>query len=61
MARKLYSLKEVAKILRVSERSVFRYIHAKKLGATKIGYWRISEGDLKRFLDKNANIPKRKK
>ena len=61
MTEKLYNLKEVAKILRVSERSVFRYIHAKKIGATKIGYWRISEGDLKRFLEKNANISKNKK
>lgn len=59
--QKLYSLKEVATILRVSARSVFRYIHAKKLAATKIGYWRISEGDLKRFLESNANIPKRRK
>lgn len=60
MAQQLYSLKEVAKILRVSERSVFRYIHAKKLGATKIGYWRISDDDLKNFLSENANIQKRK-
>ena len=37
-------------MLRVSERSMFRYIHDKKLKATKIGNWRISEGDLKAFL-----------
>jgi excisionase family DNA binding protein len=61
MTEKLYSLREVAKILRVSERTVFRYIHAKKLGATKIGYWRISEGNLKQFLDSRANISKRHK
>ena len=47
---KLLTLKEVAKVLRVSERSVFRYIHGGKLKATKIGYWRISEADLKEFL-----------
>ena len=55
MSEKLYSLKEVADILRVSDRSVFRYIHSGKLRATKIGYWRISENDLQRFLAENSN------
>ena len=53
---KLYSLKEVAEILRVSERSVFRYIHSGKLRASKIGYWRIAESDLKEFLFQNFNV-----
>lgn len=52
---KLYSLQEVAKHLRVSERSVFRYIHSGKLKATKIGYWRISSDDLKAFLVRGSN------
>ena len=47
---KLLTLNEVAKVLRVSERSVFRYIHGGKLKATKIGYWRISQKDLNDFL-----------
>lgn len=55
MDDKLYSLQEVAKILRVSERSIFRYIHGGRLRATKIGYWRISLSDLKAFLGANAN------
>ena len=50
---KLLTLKEVAEILRVSERSVFRYIHGGKLKATKIGYWRILEKDLNNFLREN--------
>jgi excisionase family DNA binding protein len=58
MNEKLLSLKEVSNILRVSQRSVFRYIHSGKLRATKIGYWRIGENDLKDFLTKNANAPK---
>ncbi|OGJ05583.1 hypothetical protein A2387_01350 [Candidatus Nomurabacteria bacterium RIFOXYB1_FULL_36_10] len=53
---KLYSLQEVAKHLRVSERSVFRYIHSGKLRATKIGYWRISAKDLRAFLLGSANV-----
>lgn len=56
MDEELYNLQEVAKKLRVSERSVFRYIHEGKLRATKIGYWRITKDDLRAFLAKNANI-----
>lgn len=56
---KLLKLKEVAERLRVSERSVFRYIHEGKLRATKIGYWRISEKDLEEFMRKRFNIIKK--
>lgn len=56
MDKKMLSIKEVAKFLSVSERSVFRYIHDGKLKATKIGYWRIDEMDLKDFLGKTSNI-----
>lgn len=55
MSEKLLTLKEVAKRLRVSERSVFRYIHNGKLKASKIGYWRIAEKDLADFLKQQAN------
>ena len=61
MREKLLKLKEVAKLLRVSERSVFRYIDSGRLKATKVGYWRISERDLKKFLDDNTNLRRRKK
>jgi excisionase family DNA binding protein len=56
MTAKLLTLKEVAARLRVSERSVFRYIHSRKLKATKIGYWRIKESDLEKFLKANSNV-----
>ncbi len=58
---KLLTLKEVAGVLRVSERSVFRYIHDGKLKATKIGYWRISEKDLKKFLEAGTKPRKTKR
>lgn len=58
---KLLTIKEVAEILRVSERSVNRYIEAGKLKASKIGQWRISKKDLEDFLNKTKNIKPRKK
>lgn len=58
---KFLTLQEVAKRLRVSERSVFRYIHNGRIEATKVGYWRIKESDLERFLKENSNVQKPKK
>jgi len=55
---KLLTIKEVAEFLRVSERSVNRYIEAGKLKASKIGQWRISKQDLEEFLNKTKNIKK---
>jgi len=56
---KLLTIKEVAKILRVSERSINRYIESGRLRASRIGQWRIKESDLERFLDKNSNKAKK--
>ena len=61
MREKLLKLKEVAELLRVSERYVFRYIDSGRLKATKVGYWRINEKDLKNFLEDNTNLRRRKK
>jgi len=52
---KFLTVKEVAKKLRVSQRSVMRYIKAKKLVASKMGQWRIRESDLERFFKTNIN------
>lgn len=52
---KFLTIKEVAKKLRVSERSVMRYIKAKKLRASKMGQWRIREADLELFFKKCSN------
>ncbi len=56
MKDKLLTIKEVAKYLRVSERSVLRYIEAGRLKAIKVGWWRVKESDLKKFLNKNSNV-----
>jgi len=58
---KLLTLKEVAKYLRVSERSVLRYIEAGRLTASKVGWWRIKQSDLNKFLRETSNIYNRKK
>ncbi len=59
MKDKLLTIKEVAKYLRVSERSVLRYIEAGRLKATKVGYWRVSEKSLEDFLKENSNKKKK--
>ncbi len=57
---KLFTIEEIGKILRVSGRSVTRYIESGKLKASKIGVWRIKESDLKAFLDKTSNAQRKK-
>lgn len=54
--RNFLIVKDVAKKLSVSERSVMRYIKAKKLRASKIGQWRITPEDLARFVNSHANL-----
>ena len=53
---KFINVKEAAEALRVSERSVFRYIHDGKLKAYKVGYWRISEDDFTKFLNQTSSV-----
>lgn len=56
MAEKDYlTVQEAASILRVSDRSIMRYIKAKRLVATKIGQWRIKKTDLDRFVKRHSN------
>ena len=55
---KLLTLKETAKILRVSERTIMRYLKSGKLKASKAGQWRIGESNLKKFLEKHSNAKK---
>lgn len=58
---KLFTIEEVAKILRVSTRSVTRYIESGKLKASKIGMWRIKQSDLNSFLEKTSNVYRKKR
>ena len=54
-AKNYMTVSEVAKTLRVSQRSVMRYIKAKRLRAAKIGQWRIKKSDLDRFFNTNSS------
>jgi excisionase family DNA binding protein len=51
----IYTLKDMAKKLKVSERTIFRYLDKHKLSGSKIGQWRFTEKDLEEFINKNKN------
>ena len=55
---KFFTVKEVAEYLKIDQRTVYRYIHAKKIKATKIGAWRIMIEDLQDFIKRSSNIHK---
>ncbi len=53
---KIYTIKEVAEKLNVSEKTVRRYIAKSALTAFKIGgRWRIKEEDLHNYMNHSAN------
>ena len=52
---KLLNIEEVAEVLRVSTRTVIRYIESGKLKASKIGVWRIKQSDVDVFLENTSN------
>lgn len=48
---KMYKLLELEELLKVSRRTLLRYIYSGKLSATKVGRsWRVSQEELDRFL-----------
>ena len=54
---KLYTLQEVANILRVSRQTIYNYVTAKKLRATKFGKeYRVTAEDLQEFIKNGRNI-----
>ena len=53
-----YTLAEVAERLKVSRRTVYRWIQAGDLPAYKLGQeWRIQDTDLKKFLEARRTRP----
>ena len=58
---KLLTAEEVAAILRVSYRTVVRYIESGRLRASKIGVWRIKQSDLDTFLNDTSNVKQKRK
>lgn len=52
---KLYSLKDLVELLKVTERTLHNYIKSGKLKGQKIGgRWQISEANLQKFLNGEA-------
>lgn len=55
---KLYTLQEVANILRVSRQTIYNYVTKKKLKATKIGggrEYRVTADNLEAFIQNGHN------
>jgi len=55
MPDKILTIEEVAKIMKVGLKTVYRWISAGKLPAAKVGYktYRVFESDLVKFLRQN--------
>lgn len=59
---KVYTLNEVADILKVTKRTLYNYIKAEQLPAVKMGkYWRITEENLQTFISKDTPVVEKKK
>lgn len=56
MENKFFTVKDLADILKVSEKTIYRLIESKEIQAFKIGQsWRIKESDLQKFLEDRSN------
>jgi len=52
---KLFTVEEITKILKVTQRTLYNYIKSGTLKAVKIGkYWRVKHTDLQVFLEKGT-------
>ena len=53
---KLYTLQEVADVLKVTRQTIYNYVTAQKLKATKYGKeYRVTEEDLQEFIKNGRN------
>lgn len=53
----LYSIQEVSAFLRVTERTVRRWIHDGAITAYRFGrQWRITEGDFRAFAEGHRSV-----
>jgi excisionase family DNA binding protein len=56
MSEEYFTIEQAAKKLGLSYKTIFRYIHAKKIEATKVGYWRIKKKELENFVKRSSNL-----
>lgn len=47
---KIYNIQEIAKLLKCSERQIFRYLVSGKLNGSKQGKWRFTDENVREFL-----------
>ena len=53
---KVYNIREVAEILSIHEKTVWKFIKEGKIKGTKMGnFWRITEDEIKRILGLQGN------
>ncbi len=57
---KLLTIEETAEILRVSTRTVIRYIDSGQLKASRLGIWRIKQSDIEKMLEATSNLKNKK-
>ena len=59
---KVYTLDEVADILKVTKRTLYNYIKAGELPAVKMGkYWRVTAENLQHFVSKDTPVIEKSK
>lgn len=52
----LYTVEEIANILKVTQRTIYNFIKCGDLKAIKVGkYWRVKHDDLEQFLANGTN------
>lgn len=57
MLNKLLTVNEVAKLLRVSNMTIYRLVKSGSMNAVRVGHsYRIDKSDIERYLKKNKMI-----
>lgn len=52
----LYTVDEIANILKVTKRTIYNYIRSGAMKAIKVGkYWRVKHEDFEQFLSTKTN------